>query len=283
MSHRQVPARRRVSAALIAFSTFFAACAAAQGQASWDDVSKINKWFDEHKGPYNVQKSGGVQTPGNMQQPGNIQIPRGAQAIKAVKSECKEKLIVCADTLFEFDKATLSPDAEATLKLLGPKILALGPHPVFIDGHTDSKGDDEYNQQLSVRRAERVKNWLMSNHFVGKEALVQGWGEKKPIAPNTKPDGKDNPLGRQQNRRVEIIVDTCKTLETAGTTPPPAVPAQPTDTAPAAGETSQATPPPAAKTSDVAQPAASTQPKDASAPADAASSKTEAGTSADPK
>ncbi|MFN8656966.1 MAG: OmpA family protein [Candidatus Obscuribacterales bacterium] len=199
--------------------------APSRAQATWDDTSKINQWFDKQKGRnYDMQTPGSMQNPGQIQQAGQIEAPKGWKAIKTVKQDCKEKLIVCADTLFEFDKATLTPDAEATLKLLGPKILSYGPHPVFIDGHTDSKGDDQYNQELSVRRAERVKNWLMMNHFVAKDAVVQGWGKKKPIAPNTKPDGKDNPQGRQANRRVEIVIDTCKTLEAAGATAPPAVP-----------------------------------------------------------
>lgn len=237
-------------------------------QATWDDTSKINQWFDKQKGRnYDMQAPGSQQTPGKFQQAGQIEAPKGWQAIKMVKQDCKEKLIVCADTLFEFDKATLTSDAEATLKLLGPKILSYGPHPVFIDGHTDSKGDDQYNQELSVRRAERVKNWLMMNHFVGKDALVQGWGEKKPIAPNTKPDGKDNPQGRQANRRVEIVIDTCKKLEAAGDPAPPAVPsagataAPGTETAAPAPETSA----PAPETSAPAtQPAAA--PPQTSAP-----------------
>lgn len=231
---------------------------------SWTDTSKINKWFEDQKGrKYEMGKPGSMQTPGNIQQAGDIQIPQGLQAIKTVKADCKEKLIVCADTLFEFDKATLTPGAEATLKLLGPKIVAYGPHPIFIDGHTDSKGDDEYNQQLSVRRAERVKNWLLMNHFVDKDALVQGWGEKKPVAPNTKPDGKDNPQGRQQNRRVEIVIDTCKKLEAAGTAPP-VVPGA-NGAAPTAAESApptsvtppDATTPPPAATGTTAAPAAS--------------------------
>lgn len=243
-----------VLAILLVASSFSSALA-----QSWTDTSKINKWFDDQKGrKYEIGKPGGIQTPGDIQQAGDIQIPQGLKAIKIVKGECKERLIVCADTLFEFDKATLTPGAEATLKLLGPKIVAYGPHPVFIDGHTDSKGDDEYNQQLSVRRAERVKNWLLMNHFVDKDALVQGWGEKKPIAPNTKPDGKDNPQGRQQNRRVEIVIDTCKKLESASTAPP-AVPS-PTDAAtttsdPAAATTTKGADAATATADTTAQPA----------------------------
>lgn len=228
-----------VAAAALVAAIVALAPAPSLSQATWDDTSKINQWFDKQKGrTYDMQAPGSMQNPGNIQQAGQIEAPKGWQAIKTVKQDCKEKLIVCADTLFEFDKATLTPDAEATLKLLGPKILSYGPHPVFIDGHTDAKGDDQYNQELSVRRAERVKNWLMMNHFVGKDAVVQGWGKKKPIAPNTKPDGKDNPQGRQANRRVEIVIDTCKKLETAGATPPPAVSnTEATGTAPAEAAT----------------------------------------------
>lgn len=210
---------------------------AAFGQSTWDDSSKINKWFDDHKGKkYDVQKSGDLQKPGVLQKsgalqtPGLIDVPRGWKAITEVKEDCKQKLIVCADTLFAFDKATLSPDAEAALKLVGAKIQTYGSHPIFINGHTDAKGDDEYNQQLSLRRAERVKNWLLMNHFVGADSLVQGFGKKHPVAPNTKPDGTDNPLGRQRNRRVEIVIDTCKTLEptpTPATNSPPVIPPVP--------------------------------------------------------
>ena len=76
-----------------------------------------------------------------------------------------------------------------------------------IDGYTDSKGSDPYNQGLSDRRAESVRNW-----FVTKEGLrdvnfaTKGYGAKNPVAPNTKPDGSDDPDGRQKNRRVEITV-----------------------------------------------------------------------------
>jgi outer membrane protein OmpA-like peptidoglycan-associated protein len=230
-----------VAVAVLAAAFVALTPAPSRAQATWDDTSKINQWFDKQKGrTYDMQAPGAMQNAGKIQQAGQIEVPKGWQAIKTVKLDCREKLIVCADTLFEFDKATLTPDAEATLKLLGPKILSYGPHPVFIDGHTDSKGDDQYNQELSVRRAERVKNWLMMNHFVGKDALVQGWGKKKPIAPNTKPDGKDNPQGRQANRRVEIVIDTCKKLEAAGATPPSAVPSADASSAPAAGTTAPA-------------------------------------------
>lgn len=190
--------------------------ATAASAQNWPDTSKMNKWFDDRQGKqYNVNQAGEIQKPGTFQPPGKeIPIPKGWDAVKVVKTNCQEKLLICADTLFEFDKSTLTPYAEATLKLLAPKIAALGAHPVRVEGHTDSKGDDAYNQNLSERRAERVRNWLMQNHCIPVSSEIEGFGEKKPVAPNMMPDGKtDNPKGRQQNRRVEIVVNTCVSLD----------------------------------------------------------------------
>ncbi len=77
---------------------------------------------------------------------------------------------------------------------------------VRIEGHTDSKGSDPYNQKLSERRAQAVKTWLTEKEGLrNAEFAIQGFGAKKPVAPNKKPDGSDDPDGRQKNRRVEII------------------------------------------------------------------------------
>ena len=66
---------------------------------------------------------------------------------------------------------------------------------------------DTYNLRLSARRAESVKAWLVQQGGIdGKRMTTKGWGEAKPVAPNTHPDGSDNPEGRQRNRRVELTV-----------------------------------------------------------------------------
>lgn len=77
-------------------------------------------------------------------------------------------------------------------------------------GHTDAKGADDYNQTLSEKRARTVKDWLAAKGAVAASTPIQGWGERKPVAPNAKPDGSDDPQGRQKNRRVEVILDLCK-------------------------------------------------------------------------
>jgi outer membrane protein OmpA-like peptidoglycan-associated protein len=78
---------------------------------------------------------------------------------------------------------------------------------VRIEGHTDSKGNDAYNQKLSERRANSVKVWLIDKEGLRNvQFATEGFGAKKPVAPNKKPDGSDDPEGRQKNRRVEIIL-----------------------------------------------------------------------------
>jgi outer membrane protein OmpA-like peptidoglycan-associated protein len=86
----------------------------------------------------------------------------------------------------------------------------IGQYPkarITIDGYTDAKGADAYNLQLSEKRAASVKSWLVQKGGVdGKRIKTKGWGKANPVAPNTNPDGSDNPEGRQKNRRVEITV-----------------------------------------------------------------------------
>jgi outer membrane protein OmpA-like peptidoglycan-associated protein len=78
---------------------------------------------------------------------------------------------------------------------------------VTIEGHTDDKGPVDYNQRLSERRAAAVQRWLAGNGGLKGVAMkTRGWGATKPVAPNTRPDGSDDPAGRQRNRRVEIVI-----------------------------------------------------------------------------
>ncbi len=108
---------------------------------------------------------------------------------------------------FDFNKANLRPDAVA---ILGEATEILKRYPdlrVEVAGHTDSKGTEAYNQKLSERRARVVYDYLVKNG-VDASRLVGpiGYGESRPIAPNTNPDGSDNPEGRAKNRRTELNV-----------------------------------------------------------------------------
>jgi len=163
------------------------------------------------------QPQGTWQTPGKIQAPGGpwktpgpIQKPKGIQAIQQVGAPCERRLVVGSDALFDFNKSNLRPDAQETLEALGAMIHKSGSRVVAIDGYTDSIGSSEYNQALSERRAQTVKSWLAAHGYVGDSTPTKGFGKTRPIAPNSNPDGSDNPKGRQQNRRVEIVIKTCK-------------------------------------------------------------------------
>ena len=129
------------------------------------------------------------------------------QDLQVKETDTEIRIELPADVLFDFDKADIRPSAQETLKSAASIIRDRGGKAVRIEGHTDAKGSEAYNKQLSIRRAESVKSWLTE-----KEGLVdwtfstEGFGAKKPVAPNTKPDGSDDQEGRQKNRRVEIIV-----------------------------------------------------------------------------
>lgn len=117
------------------------------------------------------------------------------------------RLTLSADVLFDFDKWAIRPDARPALAQVAAVLRGHPGRPVTVEGHTDSKGSDAYNQRLSERRAGSVRVWLTDIERVrGQAWLVRGHGETRPMAPNETPDGRDDPAGRQKNRRVEIVI-----------------------------------------------------------------------------
>lgn len=127
--------------------------------------------------------------------------------IKETTTEIRIEL--SADVLFDFDKATIRPDAASALHSVAEIIRdkAKGRN-VRVEGHTDGKGSAAYNQRLSEQRANSVKQWLTQKEGVAQSTMTtRGFGATKPVAPNTKPDGSDDPAGRQKNRRVEVVLE----------------------------------------------------------------------------
>lgn len=117
------------------------------------------------------------------------------------------RIEMSADVLFDFDKANLKREAEPSLERVVTVLRSLPASRVTVEGHTDSKGTAAYNEQLSRRRAAAVVSWLEARTTDRKTKLtVSALGASKPVAPNAKPDGSDDPDGRQRNRRVEIVV-----------------------------------------------------------------------------
>ena len=129
--------------------------------------------------------------------------------VKVTQQESEILIELSADVLFDFDKSTLKKSAVASLKKVATRIKEDAIGDVRVEGHTDSKGSNEYNQTLSEKRAISVRDWLISNGGLSNVQFVtKGLGELKPVVSNTKEDGGDDPIGRQRNRRVEIIIKT---------------------------------------------------------------------------
>ena len=135
------------------------------------------------------------------------EIQSALKDLGAKVSETEVQINLPGDILFDFDKWDIRPDAEETLKKVADIIKAYKSPEVIVAGHTDSIGSEEYNLELSQKRADAVKDWLVEKGGINPDIIKTiGYGESKPIAPNTNPDGSDNPEGRQKNRRVEVII-----------------------------------------------------------------------------
>jgi outer membrane protein OmpA-like peptidoglycan-associated protein len=108
-------------------------------------------------------------------------------------------VVTLGDVLFDTGQATLKPGADLVIGRLAAFLNANPQTKIMIEGHTDSRGSDEYNEALSERRAQSVANSL-NVHGVSQDSFkTMGRGKAYPVASN------DTPEGRQQNRRVEII------------------------------------------------------------------------------
>lgn len=126
-------------------------------------------------------------------------------AVKETPTEIRIEL--AADVLFDFDKSTIKKEAADALHKVAGMITDHPGATVRIEGYTDAKGSDPYNMRLSQARANSVKTWLLVTEKLKRTKFAtQGFGAKNPVVPNTKPDGSDDPEGRQKNRRVEIII-----------------------------------------------------------------------------
>ena len=127
------------------------------------------------------------------------------EMVPPVPSIEANSLLITLDSavLFDVDKydVRVHPEAEEVLKNLAIVLKEMDVKNFEIDGHTDSDGSDEYNQVLSEKRANSVKNFLVSQGVTA-EITTKGYGESKPVASN------DTAEGKQKNRRVEIIIPT---------------------------------------------------------------------------
>jgi outer membrane protein OmpA-like peptidoglycan-associated protein len=120
-------------------------------------------------------------------------------ALKAKQTERGMVLTLGASVLFDTGSATLKPGADVSLDRLASYLRAHPQTRIIVEGYTDSRGSEEYNEALSQRRAQSVANALMARGVSPDSVRAVGRGEAYPVATN------DTQAGRQQNRRVEIV------------------------------------------------------------------------------
>lgn len=120
------------------------------------------------------------------------------------------------DVKFEFDKAELQPEFEADLLTLRDTLQRFPDLTVVLEGHTDDKGRDDYNQRLSERRALAARDFLLRDGaIVAERVAAVGYGESRPVADNS------TEAGQALNRRTVAEVSTRRVIVPANDQPPP--------------------------------------------------------------
>lgn len=115
--------------------------------------------------------------------------------------ERETRITLSGSVLFPTDKSTLLPIAENTLSTVADALAdEVEGTTIVVEGHTDSRGTADYNKRLSKDRAESVKQYLVGQGLSEGQLTAVGKGEEEPVASN------DNPEGRANNRRVELVV-----------------------------------------------------------------------------
>lgn len=122
-------------------------------------------------------------------------------SILQTRDSARGLIVNMSDVLFDTGSYTLKPGAREKLAKISGIVLAHPGLNLQIEGHTDSVGTDEFNQQLSERRADSVRDFLAEQGVPGSAISARGFGKTQPVASN------DTAEGRQRNRRVELVVN----------------------------------------------------------------------------
>jgi outer membrane protein OmpA-like peptidoglycan-associated protein len=128
------------------------------------------------------------------------QLNRQLNLILETRDTARGLIVNMSDVLFDTAQHTLAAGAREKLAKISGIVVSHPGLQLSIEGHTDSVGTDDYNQQLSERRAESVRSFLIQNGVPAGTITSKGFGESQPVASN------DNAAGRQRNRRVEMVV-----------------------------------------------------------------------------
>ena len=125
---------------------------------------------------------------------------KAAAPAAAAPAVTQSKITLQADTLYDFDKASLKPEGKATLDKIAADLNKIKLEVIIAVGNTDSVGSDAYNMALGQRRAQSVKAYLISKGVDGSRIYTESKGKSNPVASNATPEG------RSKNRRTDIEV-----------------------------------------------------------------------------
>jgi outer membrane protein OmpA-like peptidoglycan-associated protein len=117
-----------------------------------------------------------------------------------------DEVFVVNNLYYEFDKAIIKPESYPAMDDLVTMLNTYPTLTIEISAHTDAIGSDDYNMKLSEARAKNVVAYLIEKGIDPARLTAKGYGETMPVAPNKKPNGKDDPEGREKNRRTEFKV-----------------------------------------------------------------------------
>ena len=120
--------------------------------------------------------------------------------LASTKREARGLVVTLPGIFFDTGKSALKPGAKNTLAKIATQLKGSDAVRIAVEGHTDSVGDDEKNMQLSEKRAEAVRDYLVSSGLGSDRITASGKGEADPVATNK------TAAGRQQNRRVELVI-----------------------------------------------------------------------------
>jgi outer membrane protein OmpA-like peptidoglycan-associated protein len=141
------------------------------------------------------------------------QLRQQLNSILETRESARGLIVNLSDVLFDTGSANLKPATREKLAKVAGILLAHRGLKLQVEGHTDSVGAEDYNQRLSENRAASVRTYLVDSGIASNAIGTAGFGETMPVASN------DTPTGRQQNRRVELIVSG-ESIGTSAATPP---------------------------------------------------------------
>ncbi len=164
-----------------------------------EEIQSAQAKRDEIRLQAQTRKIQSAETSAAMHQQTAEKLQQQVRELQAKETE-RGIVLTLGDVLFDTDKAVLKSGAYPTIAKLSEFLDQYKKRSVLIEGFTDSRGTQEYNQQLSERRANAVRDALVERGIDPQRIRVRGYGEAYPVASNAKAQG------RQQNRRVEIII-----------------------------------------------------------------------------